>query len=284
MKTQSDSAPVPSRGLHIAVLAAVGCALALTLAQRGLLVAFSDGSYQLRSMLGVDVLLWFLWLPIAPVIVIAARRWTFRHTPVTDLAAHLSAAVVLAVLHTVVFRGLQLGLTGSTNGQPFLLSIAGLLTWRLAVDAFLYGTIVGITLIRETGALAPAADRPPSVSAKWHRNPNRPIAVVDGTRTILFEQHEVCLVEAADYYAKVHARGRVWLIRESLDALEARLASPPFFRAHRSAIVNVRFVTDLVKVSRHRHVAVLRDGARVAVSAERRGTLEELLVGVSERR
>jgi len=267
----------------MAVIAAVGCALALSLAQRGILIALSDGPVRLPSMIGGDVLLWLLWLPLAPVVVIAARRWTFHHRPITDLAAHLGAAMLLAVIHTALFRGLQLVLTGSTNGQPFLLSIAGVLTWRLAVDAFLYGAIVGITLIRETAAPSTEAQRPSSVLAKWHRNPNRPIAVVDGTHTIVFEQHEVSLVEAADYYAKVHARGKVWLIRESLDALEARLASPPFFRAHRSAIVNVRFVTDLIKVSRHRHTAVLRDGTRIAVSAGRRETLEELLVGVSER-
>jgi two-component system, LytTR family, response regulator len=105
----------------------------------------------------------------------------------------------------------------------------------------------------------------------------RPIALADGERTLLFEPNEIVWIEAADDYARVHARGRPALVRETLEALETRLPSPPFFRVHRSAIVNLRFVTEVTRTSRHRYIAALRDGTRVPVSEGRRQALEAWL-------
>jgi len=116
-----------------------------------------------------------------------------------------------------------------------------------------------------------------SVAAALRPPEPRPIAVSDGDRTLVFESDEITWIGAADYYASVNARGRSWLVRESLDAFEHRLPRPPFFRVHRSAIVNIRFVMEVTRVTRHRSVIVLRDGSRIAVSAERRATLEAWL-------
>lgn len=283
MLAQNASNLIPVRRIHTAVLVVIGCGLGLTILQRALLIAISDGRSRAPVFLRFDVPLWLLWLPLSPIIVIAARQWSFQKRQATDLAAHLGVATLLAVIHTVAFSAMQIWMLDGAGRQPIMMMAAGLLSWRLAVDVFVYATILAITLAIDAAQRLRSAEPPSSpVTTRWHRNPNRPIAVVDGTRTLLFEPHEVSLIEAADYYAKVHARGRTWLVRESLDSLEARLASPPFFRAHRSAIVNVRFVTGLQKLSRHRHEAVLRDGVRVAVSAERRTRLEDLLVGVRD--
>lgn len=100
--------------------------------------------------------------------------------------------------------------------------------------------------------------------------PSGPVVVQDVNRTLVFEPAEITRIEAEDYYARLHARGRSWLIRETLDSLEQRLPTPPFFRVHRSAIINATFVTALTRVSRHRHELALRDGARVPVSEARR--------------
>jgi len=110
-----------------------------------------------------------------------------------------------------------------------------------------------------------------------------PLAFSDGERSLLFSVDELTWIEGADDYAQVHARGRTWLVSDTLDGLERRLPAPPFFRVHRSAIVNVGHVTAIKRVSRHRHAAVLRDGTVVSVSAARRGMLRDWLADLSTR-
>jgi len=88
---------------------------------------------------------------------------------------------------------------------------------------------------------------------------------------------ELDWIEAADYCAKLHAAGKVHVIRESLQALEARLDPARFFRVHRSAIVNLDRVRELEPDPRGEHLVVLQDGSRLKLSRGRRADLESRL-------
>jgi two-component system LytT family response regulator len=91
---------------------------------------------------------------------------------------------------------------------------------------------------------------------------------------------EIDLIEADDYYAAIHARGRRFLIREALSALERRLAAHGFVRVHRSAIVPLAKVVELHRESGTGTGALLlRSGARVTVSRRRMAGVEEALRG-----
>jgi len=124
---------------------------------------------------------------------------------------------------------------------------------------------------------AEAVLRLTALGASFQQPSPRPIAFVDGDRTLLYEPNEITRIEGADDYVRIHGRGRDCLVRDTLDALEDRLTTPPFFRVHRSAIINLRHVVEIVRVSRHRHAVHLRDGSRVPVSEKRRELLEQWL-------
>ena len=79
-------------------------------------------------------------------------------------------------------------------------------------------------------------------------------------------------IEAADYYAQVHAHGRPHLVREPLQSLEERLGKA-FLRVHRSALVNVQRIQRLDRLEGGELVVVLQDGARVTVSRSRRANV-----------
>jgi len=86
------------------------------------------------------------------------------------------------------------------------------------------------TLARLRRHLADRQDAPqpePSVRVETH------------TGVVLLRAHEIDWIEAADYYAAVHARGRSYLVRESLVAIGARMPDRLFLRVHRSALVNL---------------------------------------------
>ena len=82
---------------------------------------------------------------------------------------------------------------------------------------------------------------------------------------VVLDVAEILWIEADDYYAAVHARGRRHLLRESLASLEARLDREQFVRVHRSALVNLEQVREIGE-----HAVVLRDGRRLPLSRRRR--------------
>jgi two-component system LytT family response regulator len=98
----------------------------------------------------------------------------------------------------------------------------------------------------------------------------RRIIVPTTSGDLVLDTREVEWIEAEDYYAAVHARGRRHLIRESLASLATRLDPGEFVRVHRSAIVRLDFVRELRSPPRGECVLVLRDGTRVPVSRRRK--------------
>jgi two-component system LytT family response regulator len=105
----------------------------------------------------------------------------------------------------------------------------------------------------------------------------RRLLVPTSTGGLLLDADEIDWIEADDYYAAVHARGRRHLIRESLASLERRLDAARFVRAHRAALVNADRVRELRAEPTGETVLVLRDGTRVPVSRRRRERVVELL-------
>lgn len=75
----------------------------------------------------------------------------------------------------------------------------------------------------------------------------------------------------------VHVGEKVYLIRRTLSELEARLDPEGFFRANRSAIVNLRRVTEVVPWFKGSHMLRLSSGAQVELSRARARALRRIL-------
>jgi two-component system, LytTR family, response regulator len=87
-------------------------------------------------------------------------------------------------------------------------------------------------------------------------------------------------IEADDYYAVVHTRGKRLLIRESLASFEERLDTHRFVRVHRSAIVPLGRIQELRSTLAGGTYVVLRDGTRVPVSRRRKEAVASAIKGV----
>lgn len=77
---------------------------------------------------------------------------------------------------------------------------------------------------------------------------------------------DVDWIEAADYYATLHAGGRAHMLRRSLAELDVQLAAHGFQRIHRSAIVNLARVRALGIREDGEAEVVLADGQRLRMS------------------
>jgi two-component system, LytTR family, response regulator len=122
-----------------------------------------------------------------------------------------------------------------------------------------------VELSRRLSALLSAAER----ERLTRRASDGRIIVPTSSGELLLDVNEIDWIEADDYYAAIHARGRRHLMRQSLALLERRLDANRFVRAHRGAIVNIERVRELRAVAGDT-VLVLRDGTRVPVSRRRR--------------
>jgi two-component system LytT family response regulator len=107
--------------------------------------------------------------------------------------------------------------------------------------------------------------------------PARRLIVPTTTGELVLDIEEIDWIQAEDYYAAVHPRGRRHLIRESLASLEQRLDPDRFVRVHRSAIVRLDRVREIRSAGPGESVLILRDGTRVPVSRRRREQVTELL-------
>ena len=128
-------------------------------------------------------------------------------------------------------------------------------------------------LVERQGAPADAA--PPPEPA---RHATR-LVVKSAGRTVFVRAEEVDWIEADDYYARLHVGGKTHLLRETMGSLEARLDPARFFRAHRSAIVNLDRVREVQFLFGGEHVVILHDGTRLKLSRSRLEKLEAMLAG-----
>ena len=101
------------------------------------------------------------------------------------------------------------------------------------------------------------------------------IVVTTARGALMLELRDIEWIEAADYYARVWVGTRSYLLRESLDELERRVAEHGFVRAHRSALVRIAAVRALQKVGNGELVALLTTGTKVTVSRRRRAAMVE---------
>jgi len=88
---------------------------------------------------------------------------------------------------------------------------------------------------------------------------------------------EIDWVEAADYYAALHAGAKTHLLRRSMTELEQDLDPSEFCRIHRSTIVNLKRVRGLRLNEDGDYTVLLEDGTSLRMSRRYRKQLQSRL-------
>ena len=103
------------------------------------------------------------------------------------------------------------------------------------------------------------------------------LAVRDRDRIRVLDVGEVDWIGIEREQVMVHAGDRAYPIRRTLTELEARLDPTHFFRAHRSAIVNLDRVKEVIPWFKGSHKLRLTTGAEIDLSRARARVLRKLL-------
>jgi len=103
-------------------------------------------------------------------------------------------------------------------------------------------------------------------------SPDR-LLVKHGGALVPVRYADIDWLEAEDNYVRVHAGGRRYLVRMTLQAMEDQLKGRDFARIHRGAIVNMAKVRDLRAKFHGAYEVTLADGTRLRLSRSFRDTV-----------
>jgi two-component system LytT family response regulator len=103
------------------------------------------------------------------------------------------------------------------------------------------------------------------------------LAVRDRERIRVLDANEIDWIGLEDEQAMVHVGDEAYPIRRTLTELASRLDPTTFFRAHRSAIVNLDRVHEIIPWFKGSHKLRLTTGAEVDLSRAQARTLRKIL-------
>jgi two-component system LytT family response regulator len=119
-----------------------------------------------------------------------------------------------------------------------------------------------------SGVALDDSDRPPC----WDR-----VAVREHNRVLFVKPADIDWVQADGNYVRLHAGAQSHLVRETMRAVEQRLAPRGFLRINRSVLVNLDRVRELQPLFHGDAVVILHDGRRLNVTRAFRPQFDELL-------
>jgi two-component system LytT family response regulator len=96
-------------------------------------------------------------------------------------------------------------------------------------------------------------------------------------RIIVIRSADIDWIEAEGDYVSVHVGAKTWLTRETIAAVELRLALSGFVRIHRSTLVNAERVKELRPRDKGEYIVVLSDGTELKLTRNYRASVERLV-------
>lgn len=183
------------------------------------------------------------------------HRWSHRGALICFV---LIASLAVGFVWDGVLAGL---LGGSLSLEPSRLGAIGSGVPEFA-GAFYHGLVL---LTWSLGYFALRGDRSPSAEPLPIEPPER-LVLRDGRRATVLDPEEILWVEGAGDYVRVHAGPKRTLVRATMARVEASLPKPNYLRIHRSVIVRLDQVRELVPLPNSDYEVVLRDGTRLRAS------------------
>lgn len=92
------------------------------------------------------------------------------------------------------------------------------------------------------------------------------LLVPNGVKDSFIDVGDIEWIEASDYYACLHVGARSFMLRETMKDLAQTLDPKQFVRIHRSAIVNVEKVREILREGRSEGMVVMAGGQRLKMS------------------
>jgi two-component system LytT family response regulator len=96
-------------------------------------------------------------------------------------------------------------------------------------------------------------------------------------RVIFLNLDEIDWVEAAANYVRLNVGKEAYFFRETISRIAERLNPDLFIRIHRSTIVNVRKIKELIPVNSGEYIVILKTGKELSCSRGHRAGLQSVI-------
>lgn len=137
--------------------------------------------------------------------------------------------------------------------------LAKILAFKQGVQQYVTKPFSVLELVARVESLARDRDRSASASSEGLEGDFRKLAVRKGGKTVLLSLDDIVFVSARNKSTYAHTFENQYLVDLTLGELEEKLAREPFARVHRSYMVNLNRVQEILRV----------EGAYVVVVADR---------------
>jgi two-component system LytT family response regulator len=107
--------------------------------------------------------------------------------------------------------------------------------------------------------------------------PDERLVIRSNGHIYLLKSEDIYWIEAEGDYITVHTPQKSHLVRETMKNIEARLNEQGFQRVHRSSIVNLSYVRELISLDSGDYQIILRDSTCVKLSRNYREILYQRL-------
>ncbi len=96
-------------------------------------------------------------------------------------------------------------------------------------------------------------------------------------RIIFLNLEEIDWIEASANYVRLNVGRESYLFRETISRISERLNPNDFIRIHRSMIVNVQKIKELIPVNSGEYIVVLKSGKELSCSRGYRATVQQMI-------
>lgn len=124
----------------------------------------------------------------------------------------------------------------------------------------------GDHLQEKLNALFRYVSSPNNSQARLDTNGSAILPVKMAGRIYFVKIEDVQYIEASGYYIEIFANGKKHLMRQSLRGMAEKLDKTRFIRIHRSVIINIRYLKEIVKYSAGDFSALMENGASFRIS------------------
>lgn len=151
-----------------------------------------------------------------------------------------------------------------------------------AINSFDYHTVDYLLKPISQERLASAVSKLDQVPPKEQRDSSllglkSQLLIKDGDQCHLIRVHSIRLIESCKNHSRLFFDHRAAFVKKSLNQIDQRLPSPPFFRANRQVIVNLDQVSAIDSAINDGYEITMSDGRVVEVSRRNAARLRELL-------
>ncbi|MDX1379119.1 MAG: LytTR family DNA-binding domain-containing protein [Anaerolineales bacterium] len=116
-----------------------------------------------------------------------------------------------------------------------------------------------------------------SKPVEHHVNGGALIPVKMSGRIYFIKEEEIQYIVAAGYYIEIHANGKKHLLRQSLTSISERFSERKFIRIHRSVIINISFLKEIIKLGTNDFSVKMADDATFRISKSYKGNVFQMI-------